>query len=248
MPPRWRPASTKCSPIGCGWTTTLLAADLHAIGAKGTPEELSLARTLFARVLDCPGGGLRIDTIHAFSQWLLAAFPEEAELVPGTRPMEDRDRDLLAHQVLADLLVDWEEQGDSAMLGALSELSVRMGPDGVRAWLMRCAEAREAWFGPGGWQEPLHERVRTLIGLPSDAGPHLLEALCADDAFDCAALRECLATLSGWDTATGREGAAAASRHGSRSIRRPGAEASTSFSGTLFNKNGFAAPDGSVNS
>ncbi|WP_305096252.1 double-strand break repair helicase AddA [Croceibacterium aestuarii] len=237
--------ATRVNEVLADWVRmdeTLLAADLHAIGAKGTPEELSLARSLFTRVLDCPGGGLRIDTIHAFSQWLLAAFPEEAELVPGTKPMEDRDKDLLAHQVLADLLVDWEEQGDSAMHGALSELSVRMGPDGVRAWLMRCAEAREAWFGPGGWQEPLHERVRTLIGLPSDAGPHLLEALCADDAFDCDALRECLATLSGWNTATGREGAAAAEAWLALDPATR-AEAIESFSGTLFNKTGFASPD-----
>jgi ATP-dependent helicase/nuclease subunit A len=32
-----------------------------------------------------------------------------------------------------------------------------MGADKARAWLMRCAEAREAWFGPGGWQEPMDD-------------------------------------------------------------------------------------------
>ena len=89
-----------------------LAQDLFAIGARGDEATQARARTLFASVLDCPGGGLRIDTIHAFAQWLLAAFPEEAGLIPGTRPMEDRDKDLLAHQVLADLLVDWEERGE----------------------------------------------------------------------------------------------------------------------------------------
>ncbi|MCX7865256.1 MAG: UvrD-helicase domain-containing protein, partial [Novosphingobium sp.] len=50
---------------------TDLAQRLEAIGAPGRPEVRARARTLFARVLDCPGGGLRIDTIHAFSQWLL---------------------------------------------------------------------------------------------------------------------------------------------------------------------------------
>src|SRR5690606_13921863 len=88
-----------------------LAADLIAIGEEPTPERQARARTLFASVLDCPGGGLRIDTIHAFAQWLLSAFPEEAELVPGTRAMEDRDRELLAHRVLSDLLVEWDERG-----------------------------------------------------------------------------------------------------------------------------------------
>lgn len=184
-----------------------LAQDLFAIGADGDAATQARARTLFASVLDCPGGGLRIDTIHAFAQWLLAAFPEEANLIPGTRPMEDRDREVLAHQVLAALLVEWEEQGETKQIEALEMLSLRMGPDATRRWLARCAEAREAWFGPGAWQEPLDERVRQLIGLAADAGPDTLAALCHDDEFDCASLRRCLDTLSAWDTQTGRESA-----------------------------------------
>jgi ATP-dependent helicase/nuclease subunit A len=214
---------------------TLLGADLASIGAPADPATRARARSLFAQVLDCPGGGLRIDTIHAFAQWLLAAFPEEAGLIPGTRPMEDRDRELLAHRVLADLLVQWEERGDSEPIAALELLSVRMGADKARAWLSRCAQAREAWFGPGGWQEPLGERVRQLIGLAADAGPETLAALCHDDAFDCEALRRCLMTLERWDSQTGRDGAAM--------VREwleldPGAraEAIGGFYGTLLNK------------
>ena len=39
------------------------------------------ARALFAKVLDLPGG-MRIGTIHAFSQSLLRRFPLEAALFP----------------------------------------------------------------------------------------------------------------------------------------------------------------------
>jgi ATP-dependent helicase/nuclease subunit A len=180
-----------------------LAQDLFAIGAAADDATQARARTLFASVLDCPGGGLRIDTIHAFAQWLLAAFPEEAGLVPGTKPMEDRDRELLAHRVLADLLVEWEERGERAPIEALEMLSLRMGADKARAWLMRCAEAREAWFGPGGWQEPMDAQVRQLVGLAAEAGPETLAALCHDEAFDCAALRRCLEVNRAWGTATG---------------------------------------------
>ena len=49
--------------------------------------------------------------------------------------------------------------------------SGRIGADEFVRRLGECAgrevsyaEAREAWFGPGGWQEPLHDRVRGLIG------------------------------------------------------------------------------------
>jgi len=182
-----------------------LARDLIAIGERPSPDGLARARALFTRVLDCPGGGLRIDTIHAFAQWLLAAFPEEAGLIPGTRPMEDRDRELLAHGILADLLVEWEQHGETELIEALEALSLRWAPDGARKWLMRCAEAREMWLGPGGWQEPLNDRVRALIGLDLDAGPESLANLCRDDVFDRAALIRCVEINAAWGTATGQK-------------------------------------------
>ena len=77
---------------------TKLAGELTGLGAPADPETRNRARSLFASVLDCPGGGLRINTIHAFAQYLLANFPEEARLTPGSRPMEDRERDLLSHR------------------------------------------------------------------------------------------------------------------------------------------------------
>jgi ATP-dependent helicase/nuclease subunit A len=200
--------ATRVNEVLANWVrldSTELARALSNIGEKATPEAIARARSLFTQVLDCPGGGLRIDTIHAFSQWLLAAFPEEAGLIPGTKAMEDRDRELLAHRVLAELLVDWQERGETALLDALEMLSVRMGPDGARKWLMRCAEARDAWFGPGGWQEPLGDRVRALVGLALDAGPDSVAALCADEAFDRAALIRCLEVNAAWGTPTAQK-------------------------------------------
>lgn len=180
--------------------------DLEAIGAPSGPESRAHARTLFASVLDCPGGGLRIDTIHAFSQWLLAAFPNEAGLTPGVRAMEDRDRDLLQRQVLADLLLDAETRGDEELLDALAALSLRLAPDDVQKWLLRCAEAREAWFGTGSWLPPLRPRVNQLLGLPADADESHVLALCGDDSFDTLALRCCFEAYSQWNGKKGQEG------------------------------------------
>ena len=179
---------------------------LEAIGAPSDPETRARARTLFAAVLDCPGGGLRIDTIHAFAQWLLAAFPTEAGLIPGTRPMEDRDRDLLARQVLAQLLLDAETRGDAKLLDSLAALSLRMAPDEVERFLLRCASANALWLGAGSWTPPLAPRVNRLLGLPADADASHLPGLCADTAFDVQALRRCRETLAAWDSATGRDG------------------------------------------
>jgi ATP-dependent helicase/nuclease subunit A len=179
---------------------------LEAIGAPSDPDTRARARTLFAAVLDCPGGGLRIDTIHAFAQWLLAAFPSEAGLVPGTRPMEDRDRDILARQVLAGLLLDAEARGDDKLLGSLATLSLRMAPEDVERYLLRCASAHELWFGIGSWTPPFRPRVNRLLGLAPDATESDLRALCDDDVFDVAALGRCRQTLAAWDSATGRDG------------------------------------------
>ncbi len=53
------------------------------------PENLSVARRLFARALETPGG-LKIQTIHAFCEKLLRRFPLEAGISPGFRVLEDQ--------------------------------------------------------------------------------------------------------------------------------------------------------------
>ena len=183
-----------------------LFARLDAIGAPSDPATLARARTLFAAVLDCPGGGLRIDTIHAFSQWLLATFPQEADLIPGSRPMEDRERVLLARQVLADLLVHAERDalGDPQLLQAVEELSLRHGADAVVAFLLRCASARDAWIGRGGWQAgDMRANVLRLLGLPDGAEAGWLAEMCSDIQFDVRSLRRCMEIHHEWGSRTG---------------------------------------------
>ncbi len=181
---------------------TVLATHLQAIGAPFDPDTVARARSRFAAVLDCPGGGLRIGTIHAFSQWLLSAFPEEAGLRPGSRAMEDRDRDLLVREVLVDLLVRAEASNDTAFIDALAALSVRLTESELTRFLLRCAAATELWTGPGAWQPPLRPRINRLIGLPADASPALLAAWFCDDAFPMADLGRCLDALREWKAKT----------------------------------------------
>ena len=180
-----------------------LASALMEIGAPHDPDTRARARSRFAAVLDCPGGGLRIETIHAFAQWLLSAFPEEAGLRPGTRAMEDRDRDLLVRAVLIDLLVRAQERGDTAFIDALAALSLRMDEGDLTRFLLRCAGATGLWTGPGAWQSPLRPRINRLIGLPADAGPDMLAAGFADARFPLAAVGRCCDVLRKWATKSG---------------------------------------------
>ncbi len=66
-----------------GWCVAddaTLAAQLRKLGAEGS--DLGRARALFAQALETPGG-LKIQTIHAFCERLLARFPLEAGVAPG---------------------------------------------------------------------------------------------------------------------------------------------------------------------
>ncbi|GMM93883.1 double-strand break repair helicase AddA [Qipengyuania sp. MTN3-11] len=205
-----------------------LAAELDHLGAPIDPDTQARARSLFARVLDCPGGGLRIDTIHAFAQYLLSAFPAEAEVLPGSRAMEDRDRDLLSRDVLSELLAG----GDARVREAIAEMSRRKGPDAVMGWLMRCAGHMDMWERPS-WQQALRIPVRRLLGVPADAGPEWVADACADEVFDIDAMRRCLATLRDWNTKGGQEGSAAIEEWLAHSPQGR-AEAIGSLNGTLF--------------
>ena len=185
--------------------STTLAKELGHIGADIGPEAQTRARTLFASVLDCPGGGLRIDTIHAFSQWLLANFPNEADLIPGARPIEDRERAILAREVLGEMLVEAERLGDAWVLDSVAQFTCRKDPEALRKWLMRCANARELWIGPGAWQPPLRPRLLRLLGLPGDADLGWIAEALAPEIFPDRQLHAMHRVLEVWDTKTGRE-------------------------------------------
>ncbi|MEH6756568.1 MAG: double-strand break repair helicase AddA [Parasphingorhabdus sp.] len=177
-----------------------LAADLSAIGAPVGPETREYARTLFARVLDARGGGLRIMTIHSFCQALLASFPEEANIPALFTPIEERDQKLLARQALGDLLLDEEAAGNTEIIRAIQALSVRMGEEDTEKYLMKCASKADAMESLPSSALPF---VRGLLELPIDGdAKSWLEQRCSDDAFDIASLKNMVDALASWGTKT----------------------------------------------
>ncbi len=181
-----------------------LAAELRALGEDYDPKARARARRLFARVLDSAGGGLRIQTIHAFAQGLLAAFPAEAGLVPGFRPLEGREEQLLARQTLAEMLVRAEERGDSALLADIQALSHRLGEGGAEAFVRRCARAPDAMASLGP-PELVEDRLRRAFGLPLGDMDEAIAGQCCDEMFDVAALRRIGLLNSQWGTKNGLE-------------------------------------------
>ena len=181
-----------------------LADELRALGEEDGPEMQERARTLFARVLDAAGGGLRIQTIHAFAQSLLAAFPAEAGLVPGFRPLEGREEQLLARQTLADLLVRAEGGDDLPLIRDIQSLSHRLGEGGAEGLLMSCARAPAAMRELGA-REGIEARLRRVFGIPAGDVEEAIAADCCDDIFDVAALRRVGLMNGQWATKSGVE-------------------------------------------
>lgn len=185
-----------------------LAKELDDLGADIDPATQDRARSLFASVLDCPGGGLRIDTIHAIAQFLIGNFPEEAGLAPGARVLDDRGRELLARDVLTDLFEEAERTHDVRLLDAISDFTLRREPAALHKWLMRTAEAPNLWDGPSGWQSPMIGRVRGVLGIPSDADDTWVNAPLDPDLFPDDVVAAMLPALDGWKVKTGQEAAA----------------------------------------
>ena len=180
--------------------SALLAGELAALGEDFAPDAVAEARTLFARVLEATGGGLRIQTIHAFCQTLLAGFPAEAGLVPGFRPLEEREEQALAYAALAEMLVEAERGGDLPLVRDVQSLSRRMGEEGAERFLRQCARAPDAMAALGAGIEA---RLRRAMGVPDGDIEEVLGLACSDDAFDRRTLEQVAAANAAWGTTRG---------------------------------------------
>lgn len=179
-----------------------ISADLFAIGQPDhlDPATIQRARTLFAEVIDAPGGGIRIQTIHSFCQALLASFPIEAGLVPGFRPLEEREQATLRREALATMLSDAESDGRLAIIDHVQRLAMRMGEDRATAFLYRCGNHLGAFDRIKG---ALALQMRHWLDVPlGDPDQWLLDHV-GDEAVDVAGLRAIAAAYAGWGAKTG---------------------------------------------
>ena len=181
----------------------VLRKELFALRAADDPRTLERARQLFARVLDCPGG-LKIQTIHAFAQSLLAAFPAEAGITPGFQPIEGRAEQELVRRTLADLMADAESDGDDSLICDVQCLSRRLGEMGAVEYLQACARRHEALDALGP-RDGIEATVRELMSLPEGSVEDYLARQCGDDGFDCDLLRAIAGANRTWGTSTGQK-------------------------------------------
>lgn len=80
-------------------------------GEKPTRAQVRLARTLFARAVETPGG-LKIDTIHAFCERLLHLVPFEANVPARFAVLDENQSEEMLAQEIKNVLADASNGGD----------------------------------------------------------------------------------------------------------------------------------------
>jgi len=194
--------------------------DLHESLLALTNERPSedrrrIARRLFARVLDTPGG-MKIQTIHAFCQSLLKRFPLEAGIAPHFDVLDERSA--------AELLVEAREQviyraraaATPLLTAALAEVTRQVG-EGEFDELMRTLAAERARLTQlllrFGDVEALIRAINARLAVGAgDTPERLCRAGCEDAMLDLLGLRLAVTALTGSAAKTDRERGAAIQR------------------------------------
>ncbi len=104
-------------------------------------EYQKLARTLFAVLLDTPGG-LKIQTIHSFCQEVLKRFPLEAGVVPYFEVLDDTQAAEILAQIKSDLLQYAEQQPESAVSRSLQYLTSHLSEHGFSQIMQNITDNR----------------------------------------------------------------------------------------------------------
>jgi ATP-dependent helicase/nuclease subunit A len=106
---------------------TDLYREIKKLTAKEPTESLiHRARTLFAAVLDIPGG-VKIQTIHSFCQDILKRFPLEAGIVPYFSIMDDRTVHEILQHVSRELIWNIEQNPHTPSAQAMLYLTQNTG-------------------------------------------------------------------------------------------------------------------------
>ena len=211
------------------WVTlddAALASEIAEIeGAPPDAKRLELARKLFARAVETPGG-LKIQTIHAFCERLLHLFPFEANVSASFEVLDDAGCDELLGEARHALLQEAMLHPGTREAAALQAVEQAAGEAGFATVLRAALAHRRALLAIGSGDEGLARyrgdlaaalgvgpgetvgEIATAIatgGIPPAEWARLAEILQSDgkttEQKHATALREALAALTDEDRA-----------------------------------------------
>src|SRR5215469_9822816 len=157
------------------WTTLDDAALDEAISSRSQIEADSrrraLARRLFARALETPGG-LKVQTIHAFCTQLLHQFPFEANVAALFDVIVETEQTQVLKRLTLDLLLEAARTPQSP-IGRALELAITAASDqSFRDAIRSAIAARETiarWVFDSGGVEAAIAAMSRQLGLESGA-------------------------------------------------------------------------------
>lgn len=155
------------------WVTmdedSLIAELTELEGERPTRSRIKLARTLFARAVETPGG-LKIDTIHAFCERLLHLVPFEANVPARFAVLDESQTDEMLAQAVKNVLADASSGNFPELKNALDIISVNAVGDALTSALdaaLRCKDFLHDASGPA--------RLLQELGLQPDETAESIE-------------------------------------------------------------------------
>ena len=127
----------------------------------------ALARRLFARALDTPGG-LKVHTIHAFCTQLLHQFPFEANVAARFNVLDDAEHTQLLEQLTLNVLLEGADAPDGKLGRALAAAMVAAADQTFRD-VVREAIAKRGTIMTAGDRDTALANLSQSLGVdPSD--------------------------------------------------------------------------------
>ncbi|KLK94091.1 double-strand break repair protein AddA [Microvirga vignae] len=140
-----------------------LVAELTELeGQRPARQQVKLARTLFARAVETPGG-LKIDTIHAFCERLLHLVPFEANVPARFAVLDESQTDEMLAQAVKNVLADASNGNFPYLKDALDIISVDAVGDALTSALNAALRCKSFLHDPKGIA-----RLRQELGLKAD--------------------------------------------------------------------------------
>lgn len=178
-----------------------LAPKISALlGHPPEARDLTVARRLFARVLETPGG-MKIQTIHAFCQSVLRRFPLEAGLAPHFDLLSDQDAFDLLDTAQEAVISRAHHDGDDDLARALSVIVSRVHELRFPELMADVTNARDKLahlLVAHGSVTGAVAALRAELELSqADTADSVLQASCSNAAIDGTGLKAAAAALSG---------------------------------------------------
>jgi ATP-dependent helicase/nuclease subunit A len=156
-------------------------------GSRPGAEKLALARRLFARALETPGG-LKIQTIHAFCEAVLQQFPLEANIAGHFEMLDAEMEAALVAEARRDLISGAAGGHDARLAEAFADVLARAGEFGLDELLSDIVRKRDALRGfidEVGHDDPPYAALFEEFGLePGDTAETIARGAWPLPGFD----------------------------------------------------------------